>query len=90
MARLRPAGPLPAVYGAIWPTAVLGHCPTFFWRRPLRALRRQHWALSGVLPRLALMGRRGERARAWVQLVRYRGRIQSEALQLGYNRGECA
>jgi hypothetical protein len=88
--RLRPAGPLPALYGALWPTTVLGHCPVFFQRRALRELRRQHWALCGVLPRVLLMGRRGERARAWLRLLRRRDDIRRQARALAYQTQECA
>jgi hypothetical protein len=81
--RLGPPQPLRALYSVIWPTSVLGNCPVFFRKLPLRVLRREHFTLRGVVPNLVLLGRRREKVRAIARVVRSRREIGPQALDFG-------
>jgi hypothetical protein len=81
--RLGPPQPLRALYSVIWPTSVLGNCPVFFRKLPLRVLRREHFTLRGMVPNLVLLGRRREKIRAITRVVRSRREIGPQALDFG-------
>jgi hypothetical protein len=71
--------PLRAIWRGLWPMSVLGRPAVFFDRQPYRLLRRHHWAISGPVSSMVLMGRRRERARALGQIVLRRHQIGARA-----------
>jgi hypothetical protein len=67
LARLAPPPPLRALYGLVWPTARIADLDGHMRRRAVQFLAADSW--RGMLPNLALMGRRRVRARAILSAV---------------------